>query len=68
MYDVFGPVVEPFYCIRFNSVEDINKKIIDIGADVFFAPEKNDITSYVFVDELQKYVIVIIYLFFSFQA
>ncbi|KAG8194845.1 hypothetical protein JTE90_017278 [Oedothorax gibbosus] len=54
IFDVFGPVVEPFYSVRFNSLEHIAKKTIVIDADVFFAPEKTDITSYVFVDQLRK--------------
>lgn len=54
---MFGPVVQPFYCVRFNSVEQIKELGIEIGADVFFAPEKVDITTYIFTDALQKYVL-----------
>lgn len=49
--------------MRFNNTEDIKEKLVEIGAYVFFAPKKEDITSYVFVDELQKYVILIIFLY-----
>ncbi|XP_035221399.1 H/ACA ribonucleoprotein complex non-core subunit NAF1-like isoform X2 [Stegodyphus dumicola] len=54
VFDVFGQVVDPFYCVRFNTSEDIKDKGISIDDDVFFAPEKTDITSYVFVEQLKN--------------
>ncbi|KFM60182.1 H/ACA ribonucleoprotein complex non-core subunit NAF1, partial [Stegodyphus mimosarum] len=54
IFDVFGQVVDPFYCVRFNTSEDIKDKGIAIDDDVFFAPEKTDITSYVFVEQLKN--------------
>lgn len=51
---MFGPVQNPFYSIRFNSVEDINAKNVETGMAVYFAPAVPEITHYVFVDQLKK--------------
>ncbi|XP_039300740.1 H/ACA ribonucleoprotein complex non-core subunit NAF1-like [Nilaparvata lugens] len=51
IFDVFGPVCEPSYCVRFNSNEEIKKKNITPGMPVYFGP-KSQYTNYVFMQHL----------------
>lgn len=51
IFDVFGPVVEPYYCVRFNSNDDIKDKNISINQMVYCAPKTN-YTNYVFLAQL----------------
>lgn len=53
VFDVFGPVTEPHYCVRFNSQEHVRERGVQAGADVFIAPASQH-TSYVFLSELMK--------------
>lgn len=53
IFDVMGPVMQPFYCVRFNSKEHIQEKNIAKGAPVFFAP-RTEHTSFIFLAELMK--------------
>ncbi|XP_039756492.1 H/ACA ribonucleoprotein complex non-core subunit NAF1 [Pararge aegeria] len=53
VFDVFGPVTEPHYCVRFNSVEHVRERGVSCGAEVFIAP-RTDHTNYVFLAELMK--------------
>ncbi|XP_023936254.2 H/ACA ribonucleoprotein complex non-core subunit NAF1 [Bicyclus anynana] len=53
VFDVFGPVTEPHYCVRFNSAEHVRERGVACGADVFIAP-RTDHTSYVFLAGLMK--------------
>ncbi|XP_021922316.1 H/ACA ribonucleoprotein complex non-core subunit NAF1 isoform X2 [Zootermopsis nevadensis] len=51
IFDVFGPVGEPLYCVRFNSAEHIKEKGIKKDMIVYCAPT-NEHTSYVFLQDL----------------
>ncbi|KAF9421296.1 hypothetical protein HW555_002768 [Spodoptera exigua] len=53
VFDVFGPVTEPHYCVRFNSVEHVRERGAQTGADVYIAPQSQH-TNYVFLTELMK--------------
>ncbi|XP_067003489.2 H/ACA ribonucleoprotein complex non-core subunit NAF1 [Anabrus simplex] len=53
VFDVFGPVKEPCYCIRFNSTEHIREKEIAKGMAVYCAP-RSKYSSYVFLPDLLK--------------
>ena len=53
VFDVFGPVSEPLYMVRFNTTDDIVNKEIKIGLDVFYAPRTRH-TAFVFLDSLIK--------------
>lgn len=55
VFDVFGPIKEPHYSIRFNREAEIKEQNIEKGMIVYFAP-KNDrnLTKFAFVTELQK--------------
>lgn len=53
VFDVFGPVTEPHYCVRFNSVEHVRERGAQPGMDVFIAPQSQH-TNYVFLSELMK--------------
>uniref|UniRef100_A0A1B6MTW3 H/ACA ribonucleoprotein complex non-core subunit NAF1 n=1 Tax=Graphocephala atropunctata TaxID=36148 RepID=A0A1B6MTW3_9HEMI len=53
IFDVFGPVTEPYYCVRFNSKDHINEKKICIDQMVYCAP-KTKYTNYVFLAQLMK--------------
>lgn len=51
VFDVFGPVGEPMYMVRFNSAQDIVDQGVQLGTEVFFAPRTRH-TAYVFIDSL----------------
>lgn len=53
--DVFGPVSEPNYCIRFNSSEHIQENNIKVGMPVYYCPN-TQYTSLIFLHELHKLV------------
>ena len=53
VFDTFGPVMTPYYSVRFNAAEDIGVKEIEVGMEVFCAP-RTEHTSYVFIEELRK--------------
>ncbi len=53
IFDVMGPVVQPFYCVRFNSNEHIKEKNVEVGMAVFYAP-RTEHTSFIFLSELMK--------------
>ena len=54
VFDVIGPVAQPYYCVRFNSREDIDSKAITNGMDVYYAPKNDTFTSYVFLEQLMR--------------
>ncbi|KPJ14595.1 H/ACA ribonucleoprotein complex non-core subunit NAF1 [Papilio machaon] len=54
VFDVFGPVTEPHYCVRFNSVDHVKERGVQPGMDVYIAPRSRDHTNYVFLTELMK--------------
>lgn len=54
VFDVFGPVANPYYVVRFNKPEDITEKGYQKGDPVYYAPLHADMTQYVFVSELKK--------------
>jgi H/ACA ribonucleoprotein complex non-core subunit NAF1 len=53
IFEVFGPVVEPLYSIRFNSEEEVSK--LPIGMELFYAPKMDELTKRIFADDLLKY-------------
>lgn len=53
VFDVFGPVAEPYYCVRFNSNDQIKEKNICLNQMVYCAP-KTKYTNYVFLAQLLK--------------
>ncbi|XP_037293081.1 H/ACA ribonucleoprotein complex non-core subunit NAF1 [Manduca sexta] len=53
VFDVFGPVTEPYYCVRFNSQEHVKERGVQTGMDVYIAPNAQH-TSYVFLSDLMK--------------
>ncbi|KAM3959648.1 uncharacterized protein ACR2FA_006297 isoform 2-T2 [Aphomia sociella] len=53
VFDVFGPVTEPHYCVRFNSHDHVKDRGVRPGLDVFIAPRSQH-TNYVFLTELMK--------------
>ena len=54
IFDVFGKVSEPYYCVRFNSSEHIKESDIKVGMTVYYCPN-SQYTSLVFLSELTKY-------------
>lgn len=55
IFDVFGPVVEPHYAVRFTNAEQIKEKNIETGMDIYFAPRiDTNITKFAFVNEIKK--------------
>ena len=53
IFDVFGQVNEPHYCVRFNSSQHIQECDIKVGMIVYYCPN-TEYTSLVFLHELQK--------------
>lgn len=53
IFDVFGPVKEPYYCVRFNSAQHIEESSIKVGMTVYFCPNTKH-TCLVFLHELMK--------------
>jgi H/ACA ribonucleoprotein complex non-core subunit NAF1 len=53
VFETFGPVEKPYYSIRYNNVESIQQRGIEIGLEVFYAPKETTYTKYVFVQELK---------------
>jgi len=52
IFDTFGPVKTPFYSIHQSSKVDTEK--LKIGTTVFFAPFSQDLSNYVFLQQLEK--------------
>uniref|UniRef100_A0A0K2TAX9 H/ACA ribonucleoprotein complex subunit n=1 Tax=Lepeophtheirus salmonis TaxID=72036 RepID=A0A0K2TAX9_LEPSM len=53
VFDVIGPVNDPFYVVRFNSMKHVESRGIEIGKEVYFAPRNDTFTSYVFLAQLR---------------
>ncbi|XP_052411267.1 H/ACA ribonucleoprotein complex non-core subunit NAF1-like isoform X1 [Carassius gibelio] len=54
IFEVFGPVCQPYYALRFNSHDDIDQKDLKIRDTVYFAPKIKDFTDYIFTQLLQE--------------
>ena len=52
VFDTFGPVKTPFYSIRLSGKIDESK--ISKGTRVSFVPFNQEITKYIFVEQLKK--------------
>ena len=53
IFDVFGPVIEPRYVVRFNTNEDITSRSIAVDTPVYFGANlQPPFTSYVFTSHL----------------
>lgn len=56
IFDVFGPITEPHYSIRYNNNEQIIVKNVQKDMPVYFLPENNrSITKFAFLDEIRKH-------------
>ncbi|KAK1790388.1 hypothetical protein P4O66_014288, partial [Electrophorus voltai] len=54
VFEVFGPVCQPYYVLRFNSQEEIEQKNLHLREMVFFAPKLRDFTDYIFVEKIKQ--------------
>uniref|UniRef100_A0AAY4DCF6 H/ACA ribonucleoprotein complex subunit n=1 Tax=Denticeps clupeoides TaxID=299321 RepID=A0AAY4DCF6_9TELE len=54
VFEVFGPVVQPFYVLRFNSEEHIQQKELRTQETMYFAPDLTDLTAYIFTEQLKQ--------------
>lgn len=57
IFEVFGPVAGPFYSLRFNTLDEIETRALNVsvGASVFYAPDRQDCTKFIFnVDEMRR--------------
>ncbi|NXK89936.1 NAF1 protein, partial [Formicarius rufipectus] len=54
IFEIFGPVLHPFYVLRFNSSEHIKEKGINVQDSMYFAPSVNDFTQYIFAERLKQ--------------
>ena len=53
IFETFGPVEKPFYSIRYNDIDNIHQRQIELNQEVFYAPKETTYTKYVFVQELR---------------
>uniref|UniRef100_A0A8B9P7X9 H/ACA ribonucleoprotein complex subunit n=1 Tax=Apteryx owenii TaxID=8824 RepID=A0A8B9P7X9_APTOW len=54
IFEIFGPVLHPFYVLRFNSSEHIKAKGINVQDSMYFAPSVEDFTQYIFAEKLTQ--------------
>ncbi|XP_074679012.1 H/ACA ribonucleoprotein complex non-core subunit NAF1 isoform X2 [Strix aluco] len=54
VFEIFGPVLHPFYVLRFNSSEHIKAKGINVQDSMYFAPSVEDFTQYIFAEKLKQ--------------
>ena len=55
VFDVFGPVSQPIYVVRFNSEQEITAYSISVDMPVYFVPTLGDpLTKFVFVNQLMQ--------------
>ncbi|XP_071631931.1 uncharacterized protein [Temnothorax longispinosus] len=54
IFDVYGPVAEPHYCVRFNDSKHIQDNGIKVGMQVYYCPSNKSYTFFVFLQELRK--------------
>lgn len=54
IFEIFGPVLRPFYVLRFNTSEHIKAKGINVQDSMYFAPSVEDFTQYVFAEKLKQ--------------
>ncbi|NXD07455.1 NAF1 protein, partial [Nothocercus nigrocapillus] len=54
IFEIFGPVLHPFYVLRFNSSEQIKVKCINVQDSMYFAPSVQDFTQYIFAEKLTQ--------------
>ncbi|XP_076861288.1 uncharacterized protein naf1 [Brachyhypopomus gauderio] len=54
VFEVFGPVCQPYYILRFNSQEEIEQRNLRLREPVFFAPKLKDFTEYIFVEQIKQ--------------
>jgi H/ACA ribonucleoprotein complex non-core subunit NAF1 len=53
IFETFGPVEKPYYSIRYNDINNIYHRQIELNQEVFYAPKETTYTKYVFVQELK---------------
>lgn len=53
IFETFGAVEQPYYSIRYNDIESIHQRQIELNQEVFYAPKETTYTKYVFVQELK---------------
>ena len=53
IFETFGAVEQPYYAIRYNDLDSIHQRQIELNEEVFYAPKETTYTKYVFVQELK---------------
>ncbi|XP_051242388.1 H/ACA ribonucleoprotein complex non-core subunit NAF1 [Dicentrarchus labrax] len=53
VFEVFGPVSNPLYILRFNSAEQISSKGLTEGLTVYYAPTIKEYTEYILTQQLK---------------
>lgn len=54
IFDVVGPVVKPYYVLRFNNTEEIEEEHLEKGVKIFCAPTHEDYTFFVFEKQIKE--------------
>ena len=53
IFETFGAVEKPHYSIRYNDIDSIQQRQLQLNQEVFYAPQETTYTKYVFVQELR---------------
>ncbi|XP_052262450.1 uncharacterized protein LOC127866095 isoform X2 [Dreissena polymorpha] len=54
VFEVFGPVKKPWYSVRFNDIDNISHKGLQVGMTVYCAPKEEAFTRYVFLENMKN--------------
>ncbi|KAL3190522.1 hypothetical protein MRX96_020036 [Rhipicephalus microplus] len=54
VFDVLGPVVAPYYTVRFNTAQELTERALEPGEPVLYAPLHAEVTQYVLESEVRK--------------
>ncbi|XP_018496047.1 H/ACA ribonucleoprotein complex non-core subunit NAF1 [Galendromus occidentalis] len=54
VFDVIGPVIKPYYVLRFNNSEEIKEEHLEKGVKIFCAPSHADYTFFVFEKQIRE--------------
>ncbi|XP_018419413.1 PREDICTED: H/ACA ribonucleoprotein complex non-core subunit NAF1 isoform X2 [Nanorana parkeri] len=54
IFEIFGPVPHPFYVLRFNSKDHVERTGVEIKDTLYFAPAVKDFTQYIIPDALKR--------------
>ncbi|XP_067936697.1 H/ACA ribonucleoprotein complex non-core subunit NAF1-like isoform X1 [Watersipora subatra] len=55
VFETFGPVVSPFYSMRYNTTDNVTNSRLSVGDKIYFAAvQEKSLTNYVFMERLKE--------------